>query len=420
MKKEIFALIDCNSFYCSCERVFRPELRGRPVIVLSNNDGCAVARTDEAKALGIAMGAPYFQIRDLCKKNGVHVFSSNYTLYGDMSRRVMEILSEFTPELEIYSIDEAFLSLRGFEHKDLTQYGEEIRRQVLQQTGIPVSVGIAPSKVLAKVANKISKKNKSGVLYLKEMPQIDFELKKFPVEDLWGIGRKSAEKLKALQIISAWDLKMADEKKIRKLLTIQGLRILRELHGESCISLELIESDKKQIVSSRSFGQPVLKINDLKEAIANHITTSAEKLRKQNSIAKVLTVFIQTNPFNKGPQYYNSGYVEMLSGTSNTLKLIHHGFDVLDKIFKSGYEYKKCGVILLDLLPKNGSQIDLFGLSDTTEDDHLMKVIDDINRFHGRGTLKPAACGTDLFWKMLSEMKSPCYTTRMSELLKVK
>lgn len=420
-QNEVFALVDCNSFYCSCERVFQPSLNNKPVIVLSNNDGCAVARTDEAKALGIEMGAPFFKIKDLCHKNNVSVFSSNYTLYGDMSRRVMTLLSEFTPELEVYSIDEAFLSLKGFS-RNLTDYGIEIKSLIKNQTGIPVSIGIAPTKVLAKIANKLSKKGslKSvGVLSLEKESQITELLKTFPVEDVWGIGRKSAEKLRALRIRTALDLREANESMIQKILTIQGRRIVRELKGESCIHLELIEQSKKQIISSRSFGRSVTKIEDLQESIANHVSTAAEKLRRQKSYAKSIIVFIQTNPFKNTPQYYNSGVMNLMTGTSVTNKLIKSSFQILKSIFKDGYEYKKCGVMLVDLYPIKNSQTDLFGLFDTPDEELQMEVLDKINLYHGNGTLKFAACGVNQFWKMLSEMKSPCYTTRWTELKNV-
>jgi DNA polymerase V len=422
MKDEVFALVDCNSFYCSCERVFNPKLERKPVIVLSNNDGCAVARTDEAKALGIGMGDPFFKIKDLCKKNDVAVFSSNYTLYGDMSRRVMTALSEFSPEMEIYSIDEAFLSLSGFKNKDLTEYGQEIRRTIRQLTGIPVSVGIAKTKVLAKLANKLAKKNKSktgGVLFLNDPKEYQKSLDSFPVGDIWGIGRQSSKKLAMQNIFTASQLRDANELVIQKILTIQGRRIVKELRGEPCITLQLIEADKKQIVSSRSFGRPVFKIDELRESIANHVTTAAEKLRKQKSLTKSIIVFVQTNPFKNVPQYYNSGFVNMMSGTSVTNKMIRHAFNILDQIYKEGVEYKKCGVMLADLFPKANSQVDMFGFSDSLKEDRRMSVVDQINQFHGQGAVKPGACGTDQFWQMLSQMKSPCYTTRWNELLKV-
>jgi DNA polymerase V len=389
--------------------------------VLSNNDGCAVARTDEAKALGIKMGDPYFKIKNLCEKNGVQVFSSNYSLYGDMSRRVMRVLGEFTPEMEIYSIDEAFLSLEGFS-RNLVSYGLEIKDRVKMYTGIPVSVGIGPTKVLAKLANNYAKKNKSftkGVFQIGLDAESDRVLKNFPVGDLWGIGRKSAQKLSALKIHTAYDLKYSNERMIQKVLTVVGRRIVEELRGISCIDLELDLAAKKQIVSSRSFGRPVFKKEELKEAISNHVATASEKLRKQNCVTHSLLVFVQTNPFKNVPQYYNSATMNLLSGSSTTHKLITQASMCLDQIYKEGYEYKKVGVIFLDIRSKTSSQLDFFASHDNIKDDELMKVLDKINASQGKGTLKFAACGVSQFWKMLSQMKSQNYTTRWSELLKV-
>lgn len=420
---EIFGLIDCNSFYCSCERVFRPELFDKPVIVLSNNDGCAVARSDEAKALGIKMGDPYFKIRDICKKNGVHVFSSNYALYGDMSRRVMRTIAEFNPDMEVYSIDEAFVSFNTFKTRDLMAYSQEIQNTIFKYTGIPVSIGIGPTKVLAKAANQIAKKNKvaTGCLFsLMDEAERDGRLRKFPVGDLWGIGRKSAEKLAQYNIKTAWDLKNANEKFIEKLLTIVGRRILLELRGQACMELESFQEDRKQIISSRSFGRPVFEENELKEAIANHVTTAAEKLRKQKLMTKSLMVFVQTNPYKNVQQYYNSATMKLLSGSSATNKLIRNAFELLERIYKGGYEYKKVGVIFNDLIPKYGSQYDFFGNFDSPKEDALMATLDRINSREGKGTLKFAACGVDQFWGMACEMKSPAYTTRWSELLAVR
>lgn len=423
MKKEIFALVDCNSFYCSCEKVFNPSLNNKPVIVLSNNDGCAVSRTDEAKDLGIQMGAVYFQIKELVKKHGVKVFSSNYTLYGDMSARVMQVLSTFTPEIEIYSIDEAFLSFRGMNSYDLNNYAKEIRKTVLQYTGIPTCIGIGPTKVLSKIANKLAKKDKNKTLGVFNLCDEDFKfknLKSFPVEDIWGIGRQSAKKLHLHKIKTAHDLMTADPEHIRKFLTVVGARIVEELRGNSCIDLELDADDRKQIVSSRSFGRQVKDLKELQESIANHVTNAAEKLRAQKLICKSITIFIQTNPFKaNSQQYFNSATVELMSGTSVTPKLIRHAYRGLDRIFRNGYEYKKAGVILNNLVKKDFIQTDFFGNYDYLNQDEFMKIIDQINRYHGKNTVKFAACGIDQFWKMLCELKSPCYTTRWSELLKV-
>ncbi|MBY0314639.1 MAG: Y-family DNA polymerase [Bdellovibrionales bacterium] len=420
---KIIALVDCNSFYCSCERVFDPNLEGKPVIVLSNNDGCTVARTDEAKALGIEMGAPYFQIKDLVKRHKVHVFSSNYTLYGDMSRRVMNILKEYTPDMEVYSIDEAFLDLSGFKTRDLLSYVRAIRADVLKQTGIPVSIGIGPTKVLAKVANRISKKNKAtsqGVFSILDRSIQERELAKFLVQDVWGIGRQSTKKLNDLRIYTAKDLRDANAHLIQKQLTIVGRRITEELRGNSCIDLEQLVKEKKTICSSRSFGKPIRAKEEIRESIANHVHTATEKLRKDKSVARSITVFVHTNPFKNVPQYYNSATVELMSGSSSTLKLIRQSSLALDAIFREGFEYKKCGVILNDLAPKRDAQLDLFGSADSLRDDTLMETMDAVNAREGKGTLKPAACGINQFWKMRSEMRSQAFTTRWGELLRVK
>lgn len=420
--KKIFALVDCNSFYCSCERVFDPSLNNKPVIVLSNNDGCAVARTDEAKAIGIEMGAVLFKIKDLIKKHGVKVFSSNYTLYGDMSSRVMQVLSNFAPEMEIYSIDEAFLSFTGMENKNLTEYSKEIRNTVLKYTGIPTCVGIGPTKVLAKAANHIAKKNKiktDGVFDITDEDLKNNVLQKFPVESIWGIGKQSAKKLHAHNIKTAFELMKSDPEYIRKILTVVGARIVEELRGESCLDLETDVEDKKQIVSSRSFGQKIISIVDLRESVSNHVTTAAEKLRLQGLICKNITVFIQTNPFNNSPQYFNSASINLMSGSAITNKLISQSMKLLDSIFRDGFEYKKCGVVLNNLIKAKSVQTDFFGQFDSVREENLMSSIDDINRFHGTNTIKFAACGVDQFWRMMADMKSPCYTTRWSELKKV-
>lgn len=420
--EKIFALVDCNSFYCSCERVFNPKLNGKPIIVLSNNDGCAVSRTDEAKALGIKMGAVYFQIKDLIEKNKVHVFSSNYTLYGDMSARVMQVLSTFVPEMEMYSIDEAFLSFTGMKHYNLTEYSKHIRQTVLRHTGIPTCVGIGPTKVLAKIANKISKLKKEkteGIFNLCDPDFRDKCLRQFPVEDIWGVGHQSARKLHDLKIKTAYDLQRSDPDRIRRILTVTGARIVQELRGISCLDLATDIEDRKQIVSSRSFGKQVKDLVEIQESIANHVTNATEKLRSQNLICKNLTVFVQTNPFSKTEQYFNSASTNMMSGTSVTPKLIASAFKLLDRIYVPGYEYKKVGVMLNNLTKKEFIQTDFFGVHDSVNEDFYMDLIDQINKHHGKNTVRFAASGVDQFWQMLSRMKSQCYTTRWSELLKV-
>ena len=418
---EVFALVDCNSFYCACERVFNPAIRHRPVIVLSNNDGCAVARSDEAKALGIPMGAPYFQIKELCQKNKVAVYSSNYTLYGDMSARVMHTLGGFTPVLEVYSIDEAFLSLRGFPEKSLVQYAHRIKNTVYQYTGIPVSIGIGSTKVLAKVANYMAKSQKQsgGVVDLRDPTVRDQCLKTLPVAKIWGIGPQSAAKLARLGIDTALQLQQADEALIRKILTVTGHRILRELNGESCLSLELVEKNKKQIISSRSFGVPVFSLSDLKEAIANHVSSAAVKLRRQHLVVGSITVFIQTNPYKAITQYYNSCSMTLASGSSDTPSLIDKALRCLEKIYRSGIEYKKAGVIFNDLHSNRQVQMNLFSAPSTEKKARLMTVIDQINAKKGKGTLTFAACGVRQGWEMHNAMKSPGYTSRWDQLLEV-
>lgn len=426
MSKQLFALVDCNSFYCSCERLFRPELEGKPIAVLSNGDGAIVSRTDELKAMGIGkMSEPYFKVKDLFKKNNVHVFSSNYALYADMSRRVMQTLNEFTPNMEVYSIDEAFLSLKGFEHKNILKYASEIRDTVKKHTGIPVSIGVAPTKVLAKVANNIAKKNKfktNCVFSLIDKVDQDKFLKNFPVKDIWGIGGKSEAKLHALKIFTAHDLREANAYTIQKTLTIVGRRILDELKGISCIDLQQIEADKKQIISSRSFENYVTNIDKIRESIATHVTDAAQKLRKQGLITKNILVFIQTNPYSAvhRDQYYNSASMKILSGTSHTGKLIKYALNCLDQIYKEGFYYKKAGIILNDFQKKYDSQLDLFSTHDTLAEDSIMKTIDLVNLSDGKNTVKYATCGTDKKWDIQFKLKSPNYTTRWGELLSVR
>lgn len=419
----IIALVDCNSFYCSCERAFNPALQGQPVVVLSNNDGCVIARTDEAKALGIAMGVPVFKIKDLIKKHKVKVFSSNFTLYGDLSARVMQTLSEFTPELEVYSIDEAFLALNVKNEQQAVELSQEMVRRVYQYTGIPICVGLGPTKVLAKVANRIAKKHKKqtkGVFSLVHPETRRLQLSRFPVEDIWGVGRKSAAKLQSHNIKTAWQLSQSNEKFVQKLLSIQGRRIVKELNAQPCLSMDLIFEPQKNILSSRSFGKPIQELEDLKQAVANHITTAGEKLRRQGSVAGFLSVFIRTSPFKNAPQYFNSVTLSLETGTCVTHKLIHKAFMLLESIYKPGYDYKKCGILLGDLRQKAPNQMSFFEQADSPKDEQLMRTLDQINKHYGKNTLKYAACGINPFWRMLSEMKTKGFTTRWSELIETK
>ncbi len=424
----VFALVDGNSFYCSCERVFNPSLNNQPVIVLSNNDGCAVSRSDEAKALGIKMGDPLHLIKDIVKRNRVRVYSSNYALYGDLSARMMSTLAQFTPEMEVYSIDEAFLSLDGFGSRNLTEYAREIRRVVRRDTGIPTAIGIGPTKVLAKVANRVAKKkNKNdGVLNLCDPATQEEVLHALPVEDVWGIGARSAAKLNRVGVRTAQQLRDANLDAMQKLLTIIGRRIVLELRGESCLALEMIQEDRKQIVCSKSFGRPVYTLSELQEAVANYVTRACEKLRRQDGICHTMSVFIQTNRFKDGPQYYNSRMIKMDAGTSSTVRLSAAANRVLEQIFREGVEYKKAGVILSDICPSASIQFSLFDdQRQHSQDAKVMKVMDAINARMGRNTLKVGACGSPSpsqapAWEMQAKMRTPCYTTRWSDLLKVK
>jgi DNA polymerase V len=415
-----YGLVDCNSFYCSCERVFRPELRGKPVIVLSNNDGCAIAFTKEAKAIGFGeMCEPYYQIKDRIKKHNVAVFSSNYTLYDNFSRRVMNILRGFTPHLEIYSVDEAFLEFDGFDAYDFLEYGKKIRSDVLQHTGIPVGVGIAKTKVLAKVANKLSKKT-SGVLVLTDDEVIDRTLKTVLVKDIWGIGRAGSTKLNMLGIKTAYEFKIyKNEQLIQKLLTKTGRQIQDELRGISCLAVEEAE-DKKNTGNSRSFGTSVYTKRELQEALADFCTNSAAKLRAQDSVCFSLTAYIHTNPFKEGtPQYYGSGTRNFVSGTSDTLRIIKGSHEILDEIYRPGLEYKKGGVLLNHIIPRNQNQMDLFD-EHADDNEKLSQVVDLINKRYGAKAIQSAACGSNQSWRTIANFCSPKYTTSWRDLLRIK
>ena len=418
-----FALVDCNNYYASCERVFNPKLRGRPVVVLSNNDGCIVARSGEAKALGIGMGEPFFQYRDVIKKHDVHVFSSNYALYGNMSERVMNTLMQFTPEMEIYSIDEAFLDLSGCnhlgKHGDLTEYAHTVRATVMQWTGIPVSIGIARTKTLAKVANRLAKKSAraKGVFNLVDSPYMDKALECVCIADVWGIGRRSVKKLKEIEVTNARQLRDIDDRLIRKKMGIVGLRLVYELRGISCLSLETCPSPRKGIISSRSFGRKIESLGELKEAVAAYVSNAAVKLREQNLAARVLTVFLTTNPYSKDDrQYSNSAVFHLPAAINNTAELIHYAVQGVERIFKEGFRYKKAGVMLDELIPADQVQITLFDQSDAGRNKKLMETVDVVNDIMGSGTLKYAAQGSAQPWSGRCKNRSPRYTTSWKEL----
>ena len=421
--KEIFALVDCNNFYASCERVFNPKLEGRPVVVLSNNDGCVVARSNEAKALGIGMGVPAFEIEDIIRKNGVEVFSSNYALYADMSGRVMETLSAFTPDMEVYSIDEAFLDLAGFNCSPSTSlrtdYGRKIWRTVKQWTGMPVTVGMARTKTLAKIANRVAKKSAkaNGVLDLTDSPYLNRVLAETPVEKVWTVGIKTALKLKGAGIKTALAFRDADIGWVRQKFGVVGVRTVYELRGISCYSLEQNPPIKKSIAVSRMFGKPVESIEELKEAVASYASRAGRKLRGQGLAAGVMTVYVTTSRFIEN-RYFNSHTVEFAVATSDTIELIRNACRCIDRLYRKGCAFKKCGIIFNALVPENQAQKALFDNVDRLKSQRLMRVIDSINN-RLDSPLQWAAEGLAQSWKVKFKRRSCRYTTRWDELPEV-
>ncbi len=423
----LYALVDCNNFYVSAERVFNPKLEDRPVVVLSNNDGCAVARSAEAKSLGIKMGEPWFQLQPLVKRHGLIGLSSNYTLYGDMSTRVMQVLRNFTPDVEVYSIDESFLRLERMRQlwPCLAVMGQAIRTQVRQWTGIPVCVGIGPTKTLAKLANHIAKKNArfGGVFDMTTYPEYELVrlLSTIEVAEIWGVGRRIAAKLDAMDIRTVEDLRRASPKAIRLHFSVLLERTVAELQGISCLALEDVAPPKKQIVSSKSFGRMVMTREELGEALSTYVSRAAEKLRIQKSVAGALQVFVMTNVFREtDPQYSNGIVIPLTLPTNDTMRLVAAALYGLKRIYKPGYAYKKCGVMLLDLSPQHQQQSSLFSSVEDVarHSDVLMSTLDSINAKYGRDTLTVAAVGTDKGWAARAENKTPCYTTRWNELPK--
>lgn len=418
----IFALIDCNNFYTSCERVFNPRLVGKPVVVLSNNDGCVIARSNESKRLGITMGAPLFKIQELIERERVEVFSSNYTLYGDMSRRVMETLETFTPAVETYSIDEAFLNLSGIAHEGtLTDLGHKIRDRVYKWTGIPVSVGIAETKTLAKIANRLAKKSDKakGVLDLVGSEYRECALSRTPVNDVWGIGRQYAKLLTSRGITTALDLSRADANWARSQMSVVGARTVMELRGVSCLPLEFLPPSKKSVTVSRSFGTDVENLGDMREAVSHFASRAAEKLRANRLVAGVMMVFVSTNRFKDDPQYANSAYVSMPFASDDTRELVRCAHRGLDRIYVEGYRYKKAGVTLAEILPVESLQHSFFDGREHERSKRLMAAMDAVNRKLGRGTLRIAASGLRQMWMTRSERRSPLYTTKLRDVLTV-
>lgn len=418
----VLALVDCNNFYASCERVFNPKLERQPVVVLSNNDGCVVARSNEAKALGIGMGVPEFQIRPLLDAHDVQVFSSNYALYGDMSQRVMACLEQFCPDLERYSIDEAFLGFSGFASRNLTDYGRVIRATVKRWTGIPVSVGIAETKVLAKIATRIAKRtpDAGSVVDLRACPDRDALLSRIAVEDVWGIGPNYARFLTQHGITTALQLRQADDQFIRTHMGVVGLRLVMELRGMSCLDVEQCPVPKQGITCSRAFGTMVGTLAEMEEAGSSYTTRAAEKLRAEHLAATVLTVFLHTNPFQDTPQYYNALTRKLPVATDSTPELIRSAIEGIRTIYRKGFLYKKVGIMLTGLVPASQVQTDLFDQHDRARSKKLMTALDSINNRFGSGTLHYASNGITKAWRTQFRHRSPAYTTSWDDLPIVK
>ena len=418
----MFALIDCNNFYASCERMFQPDLIGKPVVVLSNNDGCVIARSNEAKDLGVPMGAPHFEYANFFKENKVNVFSANFTLYGDMSHRVMDILSEYSPEIEIYSIDEAFLKFQGFDKFNLTDYGKEICTKVKKWTGIPISVGIAPTKALAKLANRIAKKyplqTQSSYVIDSDEKRIK-ALKWLKIEDVWGIGRQLSKKLKLNNVFTAYEFTLLEDAWVQRNFSVVELRLKLELQGVATLGLDDVQP-KKSIATTRSFDSNYTTYEQLKERISTFAVACAEKLRKQKSCSNSLMVFIQTNRHRAElPQYSKSIVIDLPYPTNSAIELSKFAIKALDKIFKEGFSYKKAGVVIMDFTPESDKQISIF---ENSNPKHvaLMNSMDKLNTCIGQQKVRLGSQDIKKIWKMKQENLSRRFTTKLSDIIIVK
>ena len=417
----MIALVDCNNFYASCERLFQPQLIGKPVVVLSNNDGCVIARSNEAKALGIRMGVPAFEINELIANQHVSVFSSNYALYGDLSARVMHLLQAAASEVEIYSIDEAFMHLDGIPEKELLPFCIDLRQKIRKWTGIPVSIGVAATKTLAKVANKYVKKQsaENGVFILNDSKQIKTTLQEVAIGDIWGMGGATSKKLNAIGVLTAADFVSLPLPYVRKQYTVTGERTWRELQGESCIELETVVPTKKNICTSRSFGTMLSDYETIAEAVSNHAASCSKKLRAQKSVASVVQVFIHTNGFRKDlPQYGSNICIQLPQPSNDAGLMIHTALLGLKKIFVKGYAYKKAGIIVSELSAANAVQGNLFELVNPKKKE-VGLVLDALNARFGNQKLRIAAQGFGKTWHLKQEKRSPCYTTRWDNLLTI-
>ena len=418
------AIIDCNSFYCSCEKLFRPEFQHHPVVVLSNNDGCIISRSDEAKQVGIDMAGPFFKARPIIVKNNVAVFSSNYNLYGDMCHRVMETLRTLAPHVEVYSVDEAFLDVPENALQHCNTFGLQVKQRVEQWTGIGVSIGIAATKVLCKAANRLAKKNKQGsggVMVLQCEASIEAALRETPIDDVWGVGRRYAVKLKDGGIFNAWQLRNMPEEWARKNMGgIVGIRLIRELNGFPCLQLQDPLDHKKMIACTRMFGSPVYGLAELTEAIATYASRAAEKLRRQWCHATLMDVFVVSNDHPDNHYQYNPetvhAYCTLPVATSDTQELIRHAVALIRQLYRPGSRYLKAGIILSGLVPDNVVQATIFSKTENVKTKKLMEVVDNINASISQDTVKYAVTGLERKWKMRQEMKSPRYTSQWGEL----
>ncbi len=417
------ALIDVNNFYASCERVFNPKLEGKAVVVLSNNDGCVIARNAATKALGITMGAPWFKLKGLAKQHNIIALSSNYALYADMSNRVMSILSQYSPNQEVYSIDESFLDLTGI-NKNLIDYSQDMRGRIRLWTGLPVCVGIGASKTLAKLANHIAKKRPEyhGVCNLNQLEplQLDKLLSEISIGEVWGIGRKLVPRLNEYGVKTVLDLKACNPEYMRQQFSVVMDKTIRELNGKTCIELEEVAPAKQQILSSRSFGKPVGDLQSLSESVSLYVSRASEKLRNQKSFAGAISVHITTSPFSDEPMYSNTKTISLPSPTDDTMQLVSVALWILKGIYKSGYKYQKAGIMLSNLVTTGGQQADLFGFKPSvSKTDKLMSVMDTINKKMGKQHLRIASQGYKQPWAMKQEMKSQSFTTKWDEILVV-
>jgi DNA polymerase V len=423
----VFALVDCNNFYASCEKLFNPSLKDRPVVVLSNNDGCVVARSAEVKAIGIPMGVPWFKIQQEAKRYGIVAFSSNYALYADMSNRVVEVLSSFSPNIEVYSIDESFLDLSGFERVGYHAYGAEMRQQIADWLGLAVCVGIGPTKTLAKLANHCAKKKLAGEEGVCDFTTLTPDerltlFERIEVGEVWGVGRKITARLEEMGIRTVRQLHDADAETLRSRISVVLDRTVRELRGVSCLDLEEVVPDKQQIMSSRSFGTLVYDLADLEEAVSSYVARAAEKLRDQDSLAGALQVYIRTNIFKpEAPQYQQAMTIPLPEASADTRVLIRWALRMLQQIYRPGFGYHKAGIALLEIVPRANQQLSLFVPADvgSIRNERLMTTLDAINGRYGRGALRLAAEGVTRTWQMRRGNLSPRFTTDWNGVAKV-